>query len=70
MNYRGWEITLVVDIKERQGLDDEGNVVSFEDAWPTSGGVYQAHRYRTDDVLEAHRLEDLKAMIDTVGSKQ
>ena len=68
MNYRGWEITLVVDIKERQGLDDMGNVVSYEDAWQTGAEVYQAHG--SGMFLEARRLEDLKAMIDTVGSKQ
>lgn len=65
MNYRGWEITLVVDIKERQGLDDKGNPVSYEDAWQTGAEVYQARR--DGDELEARRLGDLKAMIDTVG---
>ena len=65
MNYRGWEITLVVDIKERQGLDDKGNPVSYVDSWQTGAEVYQARR--PADKLEAQRLEDLKAMIDTVG---
>lgn len=68
MNYRGWEITLVVDIKERQGLDDKGNPVSYVDSWPIGNDVYQARRDGAE--LEARRLGDLKAMIDTVGSKQ
>ena len=44
MIYKGFDISYIQPIVEKQEIDDNGNVVGYRDSWQCGDGWYQADR--------------------------
>ncbi len=67
MDYKGYDITFLVNVQERQEIDENGNAIDFRDSWCVGDGVYQA---RKDEavidklVITRSTFEEIKAEVD------
>jgi len=65
MMYKGFDISYIQPVIERQGIDENGNVVSYRDSWHTGGGWYIAERKKPERILTSDEsLADIKRQID------
>lgn len=62
MDYKGYDITFLVNVQERQEIDEKGNAIDFRDSWCVGDGVYQA---RKDElVITRNTFDEIKAEVD------
>jgi hypothetical protein len=62
MDYKGYDITFLANIQERQEIDEKGNAIDFRDSWCVGDGVYQAHR--NELVITRSTFDEIKAEVD------
>ena len=67
MMYKGFDISYIQPVIERQGIDEDGNVVEYRDSWHTGGGWYIAERKKPEHILTSdYSVADIKRKIDVV----
>ena len=63
MDYKGFDITFLVNVQERQEIDEKGNAIDFRDSWCVGDGVYQA-RNKDGLVITRSTFDEIKVEVD------
>ena len=64
MNYKGWDVSIVVGIRERQELDERGNVIGYRDSWQDGVEYWEADNDYNQYFYSEESFDDLIAQID------
>jgi hypothetical protein len=71
MMYKGFDISYIQPVVERQGIDNNGNVVSFRDSWHTGDGWYIAEREQPERIITSKQsLADIQIKIDALTEEK
>lgn len=62
MNYKGYDITTVVNVKQRQEVDENGNTTDLRDSWCVGNCVYEA--WKDGFVITRNTFDEIKAEVD------
>ena len=62
MYYKGFRITAIVKVEERQDVDENGDTTDYLDSWCVGDMIYEATK--GDTKLTSDSFDNIKEMVD------